>query len=336
MVIIHCQQQSEERNMFVDLPLAELQAYRPELPEPADFDQFWAASLAEAATHKLAPSFEPITAGLTHADVYDVRFSGWGGQRIAAWLYLPRQRTGRLPCVVQYIGYSGGRGLAHQHLLWSAAGYAHLVVDTRGQGSSLTGTGDTPDTPGQIGPHRAGFMTMGIESPLTYYYRRLFVDAVRAVEVAREHPAIDGERVIVAGGSQGGGITLAVAGLTPGLAAAMPDVPFLCDFRRATQITDTLPYREIAQFCSAHRDEVPTVFQTLSYFDGVHFAARAAAPALFSVSLMDEVCPPSTVFAAYNAYAGPKDIRVYEYNGHEGGGGFHEREQLDYAARVSA
>ena len=35
------------------------------------------------------------------------------------------------------------------------------------------------------------------------------------------------------------------------------------------------------------------------------------------VGMMDDVCPPSTVFAAYNTYAGPKDIRVWPYNVHE-------------------
>jgi cephalosporin-C deacetylase len=318
--------------MFLDLPLSELQSYRAAIDEPADFDDFWAANLADAATHDLAATFTPYPCGLSQVEVYDVRFSGWGGERIAAWLYLPRDAPQPLPVVVQYIGYGGGRGLAHENLLWSVAGYAHLVVDTRGQGSSLHSTGDTPDQPGQIGPHRPGFMTQGIESPETYYFRRLFVDAVRAVDVVRAHPAIDPGRITVAGGSQGGGITLAVAGLVPGLLAAMPDVPFLCNFRRASQITDAHPYREIGLYCSAHRDKITTVFNTLSYFDGVSFAARATAASLFSVSLMDEICPPSTVFAAYNAYAAAKQIEVYEYNGHEGGGPFHRRAQLDFLA----
>ena len=68
-----------------------------------------------------------------------------------------------------------------------------------------------------------------------------------------------------------------------------------------------------------HRDQAERVFQTLSYFDGLNFAARAKSPALFSVALMDTVCPPSTVFAAYNHYAGPKEIVVYPFNGHENG-----------------
>ena len=72
------------------------------------------------------------------------------------------------------------------------------------------------------------------------------------------------------------------------------------------------------------------VFHTLSYFDEVNFAARASARALFSVGLMDSVCPPSTVFAAYNHYTAEKQIRVYDYNDHEGGGNHQEREQISF------
>jgi cephalosporin-C deacetylase len=49
---------------------------------------------------------------------------------------------------------------------------------------------------------------------------------------------------------------------------------------------------------------------------------------------MDLVCPPTTVFSAYNAYAGPKDIAVYEYNDHEGGEAFHRTRQLEWLADV--
>ena len=139
------------------------------------------------------------------------------------------------------------------------------------------------------------------------------------------------ERVVVTGISQGGGLTLAVAGLADGLAAVMPDVPFLCGYRRATEITDKYPYFEISLYCRIHRDKIDTVFNTLSYFDGWNFAARAKAPALFSVGLMDDICPPSTVYGAFNHYAqSRKEIRVYEYNNHEGGQGHHDAEKLGF------
>ena len=151
-------------------------------------------------------------------------FSGFGGHRVRGWLRMPAARSGPLPCVVQYIGYGGGRGLAHENLLWAAAGYANFVMDTRGQGSANS-VGDTGD-PVFSGPAHPGFMTRGILDPATYYYRRLYTDAVRAVDAARAHEAV-ANAVAVTGGSQGGGLALAVAALRDDIVAAMPDVPFL-------------------------------------------------------------------------------------------------------------
>jgi cephalosporin-C deacetylase len=94
-----------------------------------------------------------------------------------------------------------------------------------------------------------------------------------------------------------------------GLVAVMPDVPFLCHFRRAADICDEPPYTEIIRYLAIHRGVGDSAFTTLSYFDGVSFAERASAPALSSVGLMDQVCPPSTVYAAYHAYGGAKGHR---------------------------
>jgi cephalosporin-C deacetylase len=198
-----------------------------------------------------------------------------------------------------------------------------LVVDSRGQGD-----GDTPDLPHDNTPQHSGLLTRGVLDPAHYYYRRLFTDAVRAVDAAAAHPAVDASQIVVAGASQGGGIAQAVAGLRRDVRAALIDVPFLTHFRRATEITDAYPYRELAVFCATNRDRVAQVFDTLGYFDGVNFAARATAPALYSVGLMDDVCPPSTVFAAYNHYAGPKQLQIWPYNRHEGGATFQPPVQL--------
>jgi cephalosporin-C deacetylase len=236
--------------------------------------------------------------------------------------------------VIEYVGYGGGRGLPHEWLGWSAAGYANLVMDTRGQGSNGHLVGDTPDPDPSGLPQTPGFLTRGITDPSTYYYRRVFTDAVRAVDAARAHPRVDPDRVVVAGASQGGGISIAVAGLVDGLTAVLPDVPFLCHYRRATEITDAGPYAEIVAYCKTHRDQVDRVFETLSYVDAVNFAARATAPSLFSVALMDDVCRPSTVFAAYNHYAGDKEIKVWPYNGHEGGAAFQHAAQKQYLTKL--
>jgi len=304
--------------MFLDLPEPELRAYRSAQSDPDDFDAFWADTIDGARAHPLVVGVEQVDTGLTTVDVFDVRFGGYDGEEIAAWLRLPRGADGPLPAVVQFHGYGRGRGDAVENLLWASAGYAHFEMDTRGQGWSGS-RGVTPDS-GRTPPQMPGFVTRGVEHRSTYYYRRLFTDAVRAVEAARTFEAVDASRVAVLGISQGGGIALAVAGLVRDLAHVVARVPFLCDFPRASVVTDRMPFREIADYLAHFRDRTEQVHETLSYFDGVNFAKRATAPATITVALMDPICPPSTVYAAYNAYAGPKRIHTWPYNAHEGGG----------------
>jgi cephalosporin-C deacetylase len=316
---------------YVDLSPEASRAYRPELPVPADLDAFWSETLGEARSHDLAPRFTRVDSGLRVIETYDVTFAGFGGSTVRGWFHLPAGTTQPIPAVVEYLGYGGGRGLAHEKVLYATAGYAHLIMDTRGQGSSWS-VGDTPDADGSGAPAHPGFMTRGILDPRDYYYRRVFTDAVRAVEAVRSHDRVDPSRVAVTGGSQGGGISLAAAGLVPDLAGAAPDVPFLCDFPRAITVTELDPYTEITRYLKAHRDHVGTALTTLSYFDGAILGRRAAAPALFSVGLMDRICPPSTVYAAYNHYGGAKEMAEYQFNDHEGGEGFHTAAKLRWLA----
>jgi cephalosporin-C deacetylase len=314
-----------------DMPLDRMRAYAPQLAVPADLDAFWSTTIANARRHELGATFRPVDSGLAIVESYDVSFAGFGGSPVRGWLHLPVGVERPLPVVVEYIGYGGGRGLAHERVLWAVAGYAHFVMDTRGQGSTWA-VGDTADPQSSGEPSHPGFMTRGILDPGTYYYRRVFTDAVRAVEAARSHEAVDPSRVAVTGGSQGGGISLAVSALVGDIAATMPDVPFLSDFPRAITLVDTDPYSEIVRYLRAHRDHVERALLTLSYFDVAILGRRASAPALFSVGLMDETTPPSTVYAAYNHYGGPKEIREYPFNTHEGGQGFQDRVKMRWLA----
>jgi len=323
-----------------DLPVTELRTYAPHVDEPEDFDAFWARTLDETRAHPLALDARPADARLRTVEVQDVTFAGFGGHPIKAWYVRPAGEAGDLPAVVQYIGYGGGRGLPHEHLLWASAGYASLVMDTRGQGGTWGSGGATADPVGHAAA-RPGSMTRGIDDPHDHYYRRLFTDGVRAVEAVRALPGVDPARVVVTGISQGGGIALAVAGLVPDLAGVMADVPFLCHIRRGVEIAPTDPYREVAGYLAVHRDEVDRVFRTLSYVDAVNFARRASAPALVSVALMDMTCPPSTVYAAVNHYgtalpdgvARPAvEVVEYAFNDHEGGEAHQEARQLAWLA----
>jgi cephalosporin-C deacetylase len=312
-----------------DLPLDQLRTYSPPVEEPDDFDGFWSTQLEDASGHGIDTTVEPVGDLIRSAEVLDVRFSGHGGDRVAAWLYLPHEIADRAPVVIEYIGYNAGRGRPIDWLRWSSVGCVHLVVDSRGQGGAWR-SGDTPD-PGDTGePGSRGFVTRGLSDPSDHYYSRLFVDAARAVDATRAIAAVADRPVVVSGGSQGGALALAAASLSQQASLVLADVPFLADFRRAVGITDAAPYSEIREYCATYPDRVGSVFRTLSYFDVVNHARRVTAPSLFSVALMDEVTPPSTVFAAFNHLAGDGRIEVYEFNGHEGGGSLHFEKQVAF------
>lgn len=315
-----------------DMPLEALQKYNPEEKAPRDFDAFWKVTLAETNQFSLDPHFVQVADPIYKTvDVYDVTYRGYLGQPIKAWFLEPAGNEEPRPCFVQFVGYSGGRSMPLDHLTALAAGFSVLVMDTRGQGFSSPGS--TPDV-GEMPPSAPGLMTRGIESRENYYYRRVFTDAARAVDVARQHPHVDPDRVAVVGGSQGGGIAIAAAALSGSkVKICTPDVPYLCHYRRSTTLNDSMPYNEIVQYLKIYRDKVDTVFNTLSYFDGMHFAPRIKARCLFSVGLMDTVCPPSTVYAAYNRVKAPKEIRIYKFNNHEGGGPYQMIERLRFAQK---
>src|SRR3954451_25159351 len=96
--------------MFVDLPLAELRAYRPDVLEPADFDAFWAREAAAARARDAEPEFAEMATPIRHAVVFDVTFSGYNGEPIRSWLLVPREGPPDAAFVVEYVGYNGGRG----------------------------------------------------------------------------------------------------------------------------------------------------------------------------------------------------------------------------------
>ncbi|WP_091232071.1 acetylxylan esterase [Microbacterium sp. 3J1] len=296
--------------------------------EPDDFDAFWAETLAVTRSLPLDLRLAPHSTRLTQIDVYDVSFRGFGGTPIRAWLRLPRGASGPLPGIVQFFGYGNGRGHALRDLRWASAGYAHLVVDARGQGH-----GDTDDDHADGGPSAGGFLTRGLRSPQEYYYRRVYADAARAVDALRAIEFVDPARVGAVGASQGGGIALAIASLVPDIAVAIVQAPFLCELDTAATLSSEHPYTLLRQYFADRRADTSVALDTLRYFDGVNHAKRATAPALLSTGLLDGIAPPSTVLPAFTAYGGEKTIVLWPHNGHEAGGDLDEENALEFAAR---
>jgi len=322
---------------LLDLPLRELREYRSAVSEPDDLDGFWADALADARARAVEPVLDRYEAeaygGLA---AFDVTFSGAGGDRVKGWYLRPAAAVeSALACRVTFIGYGGGRDLPAAHALYAACGNAVFVMDTRAQGGTWS-TGATPDPgAGTSGPEHPGVMSRGIADPETYYYRRLYVDAVRAVETAASLAGVDSDRIAVAGASQGGALAFAAAALAPELVRLChADVPFLCDIERGMDVALDPPYTELVRFLAVHPELEATARRTLAYVDNALLASRIRARTLVSVGLRDTITPPSTVFAAYNAISAPKEIVVHQYAGHDVPTSQAERQLADFAREL--
>lgn len=293
-----------------DLPLEELHRYRPSLTRQPDLESYWQTTLTEAEQQPLNPEMIPVEYPVPEIRAFSARYTGWQGASVAAW-YLRPSGSGPFPAMVFYHGYTRSKEGIYGYLPWVLQGYAVLAVDVRGQ------SGETADTTTYSNGHARGWMTKGILSEYEYYYRGVYVDAVRALDFLAGQPDVDMARVGLTGFSQGGGLSLAVAALDDRPALTMPGMPFLCHFERPLQISRAYPYWEFADYLRDYPQRTERVFRTLSYFDNLNLADKITCPALISVGLIDEICPPSTVFAVYNHLRGPKQIAVFPYHQHE-------------------
>lgn len=297
-----------------DLPLDKLREYKPELTRQPDFDNFWAQSSAELAQVRLTCERDAFPYPVRGLRVYRIHYAGFGGAPIEGWLAYP-ERNEPLPGIVQFHGYNWASDNQLTDVVNLALkGYAVFQMLCRGQQSGSV------DYVVPSHGHVAGWMTKGIQDPREYYYRAVYMDAVRAVDVLRSLPEVDASRVAVLGSSQGGALALATAALSDVPVLALADYPYLSNFDRAIDVTPQGPYGELHEYFrrySAQPEIEERARRTLTYFDVMNLAPRIRCTTWMCVGLVDDITPPSTVFAVYNHLTCAKDIGVYRYFGHE-------------------
>lgn len=299
-----------------DMPFDQLLTYRGSTPRPADFDEYWARGLAALDAVPADVAIVPAEFQTPYARCSHLWFTGTGGARVHAQLLQPVAATEPHPAVLQFHGYSGSSGDWVTKLPFVALGHTVAALDMRGQG------GLSVDEVPVAGWSMATYLLRGIDDdPDNLLYRQLYLDTARLARIVLDMSDVDADRVGAFGYSQGGGLTIACAALEPRIRLAAPVYPFLSDYRRAWELDlDTQPYDEIRQYFR-RRDPMHTredeVFTRLGYVDVQNLAPRVRAATTMTVSLNDEVCPPSTQFAAYNKLTGPKSYRLYPDFAHE-------------------
>ena len=310
---------------LIDKPLPDLLTYQGRNPKPSDFDDYWAAALAELdATAPKVELREVDPCGSRAAECFELTFDGVRGARVFAKFLRPKQRTAPTPAVLMFHGYSGSSGDWNDKLNYVAEGFSVAFMDVRGQGGRSTDPG------GVRGTTQNGHIIRGLDdSGDALLFRHIFLDTAQLARIVMAMPEVDAERVGALGGSQGGGLTLACAALEPRIRRAAPTFPFLCDYQRIWEMDLAKDaYMEMRtwfrHFDPLHNREAE-VFERLGYIDNQHLASRIRAEVLMGTGLMDTICPPSSQFAAYNKITSPKDVVIYPDFGHEGLPGFPDK-----------
>ncbi len=301
---------------IVDMPVEELEKYYGTNPRPEDFDTYWTRALEEMKATDPQVVMKKADFQTPTVDCYEMYFTGVNGARIYVMHLRPKNITGKIPAVLKFHGYSGHSMDWYDKLGFAASGVAVFAMDVRGQG------GKSEDC-GVRGYTFHGQIVRGLsdEDPQKLVFRDIFLDTAQLAGLVMDMDFVDETKVYAFGGSQGGALTIACAALEPRIAKAAPMYPFLCDYKRVWDMDlDKQAYMELRdyfRFYDPRHEHENEIFTKLGYIDLQYLAPRIKGEVLMFTGLMDDVCPPSTQYAAYNKMTCKKRHILYPDFGHE-------------------
>lgn len=301
---------------MLDMPIEELRKYTGTNPCPLDFDEYWSRALEELETVDPCAEYIPSEFKTPYADCFDMYFTGVRGARIHVQCLKPKNASEKHPALIMFHGYRGNCGDWVDKLAYVAMGYTVVAMDCRGQG------GLSEDVGGNGYPTYGGHIIRGLEgNPDNLLFRHIFLDAAELARIVMNMEDVDAKRVGVTGYSQGGGLTIACAALEPKVKMIAPVYPFLSDYKRVWQMDLAKDaYEELNyyfRFFDPLHEKEEEVFTKLGYIDVKNLAKYVKSEVMFTATLLDNICPPSTQFAAYNRLTSKKSLRVYNDFGHE-------------------
>lgn len=282
---------------------------QPTVTMPADFESFWAEGKEELAKVPMDPKMIHIPERSTEkVDVYHVNFQNIRNSRIYGVLTVPKGE-GKFPALLQVPGagirpYSGDIGRAARGAIVLQIGIHGIPIDM------------SPEVYNNlISGALSGYWNFNVQDKDIYYYKRVYLGCVRAVDFLVSLPQYDGQNLAVSGGSQGGALAITTAALDP-------RVKFLSSFYPAlSDMTGYLHQRaggwpHILAPANQKYYNFPKAIETLSYYDVVNFARILKTPGFYSWGFNDDTCPPTSYYSAYNQIKAPKEVFVVPETGH--------------------
>ncbi len=283
------------------------QQLQPVSQMPADFKEFWEKTLENARNTPLNPTMVLLPERCTETDnVYEVSFQTKGrGGRIFAVLSVPK-KEGKYPALLRVPGagvrpYAGDTYTAPGKLITLEIGI-HGVPVTMEQSiyDNLAS--------GALG----NYWTFCRDNKDAFYYNRVIVGALRAVDFICSLPQYNGKALGVTGSSQGGALSVITAALDSRVTCLAVVHPALCDHEASLKKRACGWPHYFYYYGTPSEKEL----ETARYYDTVNFARLLTVPGWYSWGYNDEVCPPTSMYAAYNVVTAPKEYHPYLETGH--------------------
>ena len=283
---------------------------KPSLPVPRDFDTFWAAQKKSLAAVPVNSRLIPVKSSDKGIEAFDLQadsigapVSGYFARPIAA-------KPKSLPIILTVHGAGVRSSNLGGAIGWTKRGFLALDINAHGLPNGKPDKFYSELAAGRLKDYRSE----GRESRDTIYFKGMFLRLVRALDFLTAQPEWDGKIVVVSGSSQGGAQAIVAAGLDPRVTFFAAGVPAMCDH------TGIVVGRINGwpKFIPHHPNEEPNpkVVAAVRYYDAMNFATRTKAASIVTVGFIDATCPPTSVYAAYNALKGKKEIFNDPPSGH--------------------
>lgn len=282
----------------------------PTVENPADFNSYWNNAKAELAAIPVDARMTLLPERCTeNVNVYHVNLQNYkAGTRLYGILCVPK-KEGKYPALLQVPGagvrpYAGDIANAEKGVITFQIGIHGVPVnmDVSVYNSLATGA-------------LAGYWNYNLDDKDRYYYKRVYLGCVRANDFLTSLPQYDGKHLAVMGGSQGGALSIVTAALDPRVKSLAVFYPALSDVTgylkgRAGGWPHLFAKNNLA--FNNTREKI----NTAGYYDVVNFARQLKVPGIYTLGFNDETCPPTSMFAAYNAIEAPKELFVVPETGH--------------------